>query len=75
MFRVRLGVAVRNSVSNHVQTSPTSPLGEVYAPFETQVSIDSGIAHLTSLESAVQVAKLASPTLPITVQQSRVSTR
>ena len=51
-----LGVTVGNSVSNHVQTAPTSALGEVRAPFETEVSatsyygrIDSGIACLTSL--------------------------
>ena len=49
VFRVRLGVTVRNLVSNHVQMSPTSPLRRVRAPFETEVS-------MTSLESAVQVA-------------------
>ena len=32
---------VGNSVSNHVQTAPTSALGEVNAPFETQVSANS----------------------------------
>ena len=29
------GVTVENLVSNHVQTMPTSALGEVRAPFET----------------------------------------
>ena len=32
------GVTVGNSVSNHVQAAPTSPLGEARAPFETEVS-------------------------------------
>ena len=47
-----LGVTVINSVSNHVQTAANSALGEVRAPFETEVRygrIDSGIAYLTSL--------------------------
>ena len=50
------GATVGNSVSNHVQTTPASALGEVRAPFETKVSatshyrrIDSGTACLTSL--------------------------
>ena len=45
-----------NGVKSCSNGALTSPLGEVNAPFETQVSIDSGIAHFTSLESAVQVA-------------------
>ena len=50
VLRVRLGVTVGNSVSNHVQTAPTSALGEVNAPFETQVS---AIVHTTYLNSRV----------------------
>ena len=56
VFRVRQGVTVGNLVSNHVQPTPTSALGEVRASFETKVSatsyygrIDSDIACLTSL--------------------------
>ena len=48
VFHVDLGVTVGNSVSSNVQTTPTSALGEVRAPLETEVSATSYYGRIDS---------------------------